>query len=285
MKKPLLFLFTTVIACCCITLNTYAQEPRIPEASSTQTIIQDFGLGKITITYSRPNVKGRKIFGGINPYGEVWRTGANAATTITFSENVIVEGNKVPAGTYALFSIPGEKEWTVILNKTAKQWGAYGYKEADDLLRFKVKPRSVDEKRESLTMQFANTTTKSNDLYIVWDHTAVPIHFQTDDDAQITANIEKLMQGDKNKRPYFNAIQYYYENDKDLNKAMAWVLEAEQLEPKGPWYKLWKARIQLKMGDKKKAIATAQEGVRLAKASDDDEYVRLNEAVIMQAKN
>jgi hypothetical protein len=285
MKKPLLFLFTTIIACCCITLNTYAQEPRIPEASSTQTIIQDFGLGKITITYSRPNVKGRKIFGGINPYGEVWRTGANAATTITFSENVIVEGNKVPAGTYALFSIPGEKEWTVILNKTAKQWGAYGYKEADDLLRFKVKPRSVDEKRESLTMQFANTTTKSNDLYIVWDHTAVPIHFQTDDDAQITANIEKLMQGDKNKRPYFNAIQYYYENDKDLNKAMAWVLEAEQLEPKGPWYKLWKARIQLKMGDKKKAIATAQEGVRLAKASDDDEYVRLNEAVIMQAKN
>jgi len=283
MKKPFLYLFTMLMAC--VVLRTYAQEPRIPEASSTQTIIQDFGLGKITITYSRPNVKGRKIFGGINPFGDVWRTGANAATTITFSENVIIEGNKVPAGTYSLFSIPDEKIWTIILNKTAKQWGAYSYKQADDLLRFKVKPIEVKEKRESLTMQFANSTTKTTDLYIVWDHTAVPIHMQTDDDAQITANIEKLMQGDPKKRPYFNAIQYYYENDKDLNKAMTWVLEAEKLEPNGPWYKLWKARIQLKMGKKADAVATAQEGIRLAKASNDDEYVRLNEAVIGQAKN
>jgi hypothetical protein len=283
MKKPFIYLLTILMACG--TLKTYAQEARIPEASSTQTIIQDFGLGKITITYSRPNVKGRKIFGGINPFGTVWRTGANDATTITFSENVIVEGNKVPAGTYSLFSIPDEKMWTIILNKTAKQWGAYSYKQADDLLRFKVKPVEVKEKRETFTMQFANSTTKTTDLYLVWDHTAVPIHMQTDDDVQITANINKLMQGDIKKRPYFNAIQYYYENDKDLNKAMTWVLEAEKLEPNGPWYKLWKARIQLKMGKKAEAIATAQEGVRLAKASNDDEYVRLNEAVIGQAKN
>jgi hypothetical protein len=269
----------------CGILKTYAQEPRIPESSSTQTIIQDFGLGKITVTYSRPNVKGRKIFGGINPYGQVWRTGANAATVITFNENVILEGNKVSAGTYSLFSIPDEKTWTIILNKTAKQWGAYSYKQADDLLRFKVKPVEVKEKRETLTMQFANSTTKTTDFYIVWDHTAVPIHMQTDDDAQITANIDKLMKGDIKKRPYFNAIQYYYENDKDLNKAMTWVLEAEKLEPKGPWYKLWKARILLKTGKKAEAIATAQEGVRLAKESNDDEYVRLNEAVIGQAKN
>jgi hypothetical protein len=283
MKKFFIYLFTIMMACG--TLKTYAQEPRIPEASSTQTIIQDFGLGKITVTYSRPNVKGRKIFGGINPYGEVWRTGANAATIITFSENVIIEGNKVPAGTYSLFSIPDEKLWTIILNKTPKQWGAYSYKQADDLVRFKVKPVEVKEKRETFTMQFANTTTKTTDLYIVWDHTAVPIHMQTDDDEQITANIEKLMKGDTKKRPYFNAIQYYYENDKDLNKAMTWVLEAEKLEPKGPWYKLWKARILLKMGKKAEAIATAQEGVRLAKESNDDEYVRLNDAVIGQAKN
>jgi hypothetical protein len=283
MKKTFIYLFTILMASGA--LKTFAQEPRIPESSSTQTIIQDFGLGKITVTYSRPNVKGRKIFGGINPYGEVWRTGANAATVITFTENVIVEGNKVPAGTYSLFSIPDEKMWTIILNKTSKQWGAYSYKQADDLVRFKVKPVEVKEKRETFTMQFANSTTKTTDLYIVWDHTAVPIHMQTDDDAQITANIDKLMKGDIKKRPYFNAIQYYYENDKDLNKAMAWVLEAEKLEPKGPWYKLWKARILLKMGKKADAIASAQEGVQLAKASNDDEYVRLNEAVIGQAKN
>ncbi|MCO5935586.1 DUF2911 domain-containing protein [Mucilaginibacter sp. RB4R14] len=284
MKKTVICLFTMLMAC--VTLNTYAQqEPRIPEASSTQTIIQDFGLGKITITYSRPNVKGRKIFGGINPYGQVWRTGANWATTITFSENVLVEGNKVPAGTYSLFSIPAKNNWTIILNKTVKQWGAYSYKQDADLVRFNAKPIDVKEKRETFTMAFANSTTKTSDLYIIWDHTAVPIHMQTDDDVQITANIDKLMQGDIKKRPYFNAIQYYYENDKDLKRAMQWALEAEKLEPKAPWFKLWKARVQLKMGNKNAAIATAQEGIKLAKESDDDEYVRLNEAVISQAKD
>ncbi|QXV66483.1 DUF2911 domain-containing protein [Mucilaginibacter achroorhodeus] len=285
MRKAKLYLFAAFLTCASLNLFAQQQEPRIPEASSTQTIIQDFGLGKITVTYSRPNVKGRKIFGGINPYGQVWRTGANAATTINFTENVMLEGHKVAAGTYALFSIPEKDKWTIILNKTVKQWGAYDYKQADDYLRFTVKPINVKEKRETFTIAFANSTTKSTDMYIIWDHTAVPISMQTDDDAQITANIEKLMQGEIRKRPYFNAIQYYYENDKDLKKAMQWAIEAEKLEPKAPWFKLWKARIQLKMGDRAAAIATAQEGIKLAKASNDDEYVRLNEAVIDQAKN
>ncbi|PAW93044.1 hypothetical protein CKK33_05865 [Mucilaginibacter sp. MD40] len=284
MRKTKIYLFAILFLCA--GLNSYAQqEPRIPEASSTQTIIQDFGLGKISITYSRPNVKGRKIFGGINPYGQVWRTGANAATTINFTENVVIEGHKVAPGTYSLFSIPNKDVWTIILNKTVKQWGAYSYKEADDYLRFNVKPINVKEKRETFTISFANSTTKSTDMYIVWDHTAVPIHMETDDDAQITANIDKLMQGEIKKRPYFNAIQYYYENNKDLKKAMQWALEAEKLEPSAPWFKLWKARIQLKMGDKAAAIATAKEGIKLAKDSNDDEYVRLNEAVIDQAKD
>lgn len=285
MRKAKLYLFAAFLTCASLNLFAQQQEPRIPEASSTQTIIQDFGLGKITVTYSRPNVKGRKIFGGINPYGQVWRTGANAATIINFTENVMLEGHKVAAGTYALFSIPEKDKWTIILNKTVKQWGAYDYKQADDYLRFTVKPINVKEKRETFTIAFANSTTKSTDMYIIWDHTAVPISMQTDDDAQITANIEKLMQGEIRKRPYFNAIQYYYENDKDLKKAMQWAIEAEKLEPKAPWFKLWKARIQLKMGDRAAAIATAQEGIKLAKASNDDEYVRLNEAVIDQAKN
>lgn len=284
MKKIYLCLLVIIMAG--VSLKSNAQAPRIPEASSTQTIIQDFGLGKITITYSRPNVKDRKIFGGINPYGEVWRTGANAATTITFSENVIVEGNKVPAGTYSLFSIPEKNEWTIILNKIAKQWGAYSYKQSEDFLRFKVKPLRLSEKRETFTIQFANSTTKSSDLYLVWDHTAAMIHLNTDDDAQITANIDKLMQGsDPNKRPYFNAIQYYYENNKDMKKALGWVAEAEKVDPKGPWYKLWKARILLKTGDKPGAVAAAEEGIRLAKASNDDEYVRLNQAVLDMASN
>jgi len=279
MRKSFL---SAVILLVTVAFNANAQTPRIPEASSTQTIIQDFGLGKITITYSRPNVKGRLIFGGINPYGQVWRTGANAATTINFSENVIMEGNKVPAGTYSLFTIPDKDEWTVILNKVVKQWGAYSYKQSEDFLRFKVKPISLAEKRETFTIQFANATTQSNDLHLVWDHTEISIHMQTDDDAQITANIDELMKGDR-KPYYFNAIQYYYENNKDMNKALGWALEAEKVDPKGPWYKLWEARIRLKMGDKPAAVKAAQEGIDLAKASSDDEYVRLNQAVLDQA--
>jgi len=264
-----------------IAFNAEAQAPRIPEASSTQTIIQDFGLGKITITYSRPNVKGRVIFGGINPWGQVWRTGANAATTINFSEKVIMGGHSVPAGSYSLFTIPDKDVWTIILNKTVKQWGAYSYKEADDFLRFQVKPVHLDEKRETFTIQFTNVTTKSCDLHLVWDHTAVVIPLETDDDAQITANIDELMKGNR-KAYYFNAIQYYYENNKDMNKALAWALEAEKVDP-GAWYKLWEARIRLRMGDKAAAIAAAQEGIKMAKATNDDEYVRLNQAVIDQA--
>ncbi|RCH53801.1 hypothetical protein DJ568_16320 [Mucilaginibacter hurinus] len=280
MKKFIHLLIIALVVC---SLNTYAQEgPRIPGSSSTQTIIQDFGLGKITVTYSRPNVKGRKIFGGIQPYGQVWRTGANWATTITFTEETTVEGNKVPAGTYALFTIPGEKEWTIILNKNAKQWGAYGYKQAEDQVRFTVPAKIRPEKRESFTMGFSNVTTKSAELYMVWDLTAVVIKLATNDDAQIVANIDELMKGEK--KPYFDAIQYYYENNHDLNKALGWVAEAEKAHPKAPWFKLWKARILLKQGNNAGAIAAANEGINIAKETKDDEYIRLNEGVLEMAK-
>ena len=283
MRKTYLFLVTMLLAC--VSYKSHAQAvPRIPEASSTQTIIQDFGLGKVTVTYSRPNVKDRKIFGGIIPYGEVWRTGANAATTITFTEKVTIEGHPVPAGTYSLFSIPQRNEWTIILNKTVKQWGAYSYKQADDFLRFEIKPIRVNEKRETFTMAFANSTTRSTDLYLVWDHTAAAIHMETDDDAKIMANIDELMKGDR-KPYYFNAIQWYYENNKDVNKALGWVAEAEKEDPKGPWFKLWESRLLLRKGDKPGAIAAAEAGIELSKESKDDEYLRLNIEALDHAKD
>jgi hypothetical protein len=282
MRKTYLLVATMLLAC--LSYKSYAQIPRIPEASSTQTIIQDFGLGKITVTYSRPNVKDRKIFGSIIPWGEVWRTGANAATTITFTEKVLVEGHGVPAGTYSLFSIPEKNEWTIILNKVVKQWGAYSYKQSEDFLRFVIKPIRVSEKRETFTMAFANSTTKATDLYLVWDKTAAMIHLETDDDAKITANIDELMKGDR-KPYYFNAIQYYYENNKDVDKALGWVYEAEKIDPKGPWYKLWKSRLLLRKGDKPGAIAAAEEGIALSKASKDDEYARLNKEALDHAKD
>jgi hypothetical protein len=266
-------------------LQSDAQGLRMPQASSSQSIVQEFGLGKISLNYSRPNVKGRKIFGtvGLQPYGEVWRTGANTATVISFTDEVTIEGNKVPAGDYALFTIPGEKEWTIILNKTIKQWGAYEYKPADDFLRFKVKPAKVNELVESFTMQFANVKPSTAELHLMWEHTDINLHLSSDVDTRVMASIDAAMQGDK--KPYFAAAQYYYENNKDLNKALAWVSEAEKADPKAPYYKLWKARIQLKMGDKSAALTTAQQGAQLAKEQKNEEYVRLNEAVAAQAKS
>jgi hypothetical protein len=265
------------------TLSTVkAQGLKMPQASSAQSLTQEFGLGKITLAYSRPNTKGRKIFGALEPYGQVWRTGANSATVITFTDEVSLEGNKVPAGEYALFTIPDANQWTIILNKTTKQWGAYEYKQADDVLRFKVKSTKTAQPVETFTMQFANVMPTSADLQLMWERTAINLHLTTDIDSRIMAGIEQAMKGDK--KPYFAAAQYYYENGKDLNKALEWVTEAEKTNPKATYYKYWKARIQLKKGDKAAAIATAQEGARLAREEKNDEYVRLNEGVIKQAK-
>ena len=259
-----------------------AQGALVPQPSSGQTIVQDFGLGKVMLTYSRPNLKGRKIFGILEPYGQVWRTGANSATTINFTDEVTVAGNKIPAGKYALFTIPGKDAWTIILNKTADQWGAYDYKKEDDLVRFSIKPTILKTPVETFTMQFTNVKAGSMLLNLHWENTAIDIPMTVDYDAKVMVNIDKAMSGDK--KPYFAAAQYYFENNKDLAKALEWVNEAEKTDLKAPWFKLWKAKILLKMGDKKAAATVAQQGIKLAKESGNDEYVRLNTAILAQTK-
>ncbi|MDA9555758.1 DUF2911 domain-containing protein [Pelobium sp.] len=281
MKK----LFKTLVVSIALLSVSYlanAQNAMMPQPSSGQTIIQDFGLGKVMISYSRPNVKGRKIFGSLEPFGQVWRTGANSATTINFTDEVMMAGNKVPAGKYALFTIPGKDEWTIILNKTAEQWGAYDYKKEDDLLRFTVKPSVLKTPVETFIIQFLNVKPGSMTMNLSWENTSINIPLTIDYDAKVMANIEKAMAGDK--KPYFAAAQYYYENNKDLKKALEWINEAEKTDLKAPWFKLWKARILLKSGDKTAAAAVASEGVKLAKASNNDEYVRLNQEVLNLTK-
>ena len=280
--KKLAYLLLAVLAFC--GANTLkAQGLKMPQPSSTQTIIQDFGLGQITITYSRPNLKGRKMLGGQEPYGEVWRTGANAATTIKFTDDVTLEGNKVAAGTYSLFTIPGAAEWTIILNKVVKQWGAYTYKADSDVLRFKVKPIVMKEPLETFTIQFANVDPTTAQMHLMWEHTAIAIHLTTDIDARVVASIDEAMKGAK--KPYFAAAQYYYANGHDLNKALEWITALEATQPKSEEIKVWKARILLKMGKKAEALATAEEGVRLSKENKNGEYERLNAAVVAQAKS
>jgi hypothetical protein len=280
MKRLYYYLAAMLIACA--SQNSYAQMLKVPQLSSTQTIEQELGLGKITLTYSRPNLRGRKIFGNLLPYGTVWRTGANAATLIKFTDDVTIEGNKVPAGEYGLFSIPGKDEWTIILNKTAHQWGAYTYKQSDDFLRFKVKNVSLANPLETLTIQFNNVDQTKCELELKWENVSFSFHISTDVDSKVMANINEVM--NKDTRPYFEAAMYYYENNKDMTKALEWIRTAEKSEPNSPFYKLWEARIQLKMGDKAAALATAQEGVKLAHAQNDKEYETLNQGVVDQAK-
>lgn len=278
MKK----LFTCIITMMIFTaVNVYAQ--LTPQPSSTQSVVQDFGLGKISLVYSRPDVRGRKIFGGMEPYGKVWRTGANSATVIKFTDEVSMEGNKIPAGEYGLFSIPGENEWTIILSKQPKQWGAYNYKEADDFLRFKVKTERLKALTETMTLAFSNVAATTCDLQMMWEHSGFTIHMTTDIDAKVMARIDSAMNTDK--KPYYEALIYYYNNNKDMDKALAWATELEKDKNFPPFVpKLWKARILLKKGDKAAAIATAQEGVKMATEMKTDEYVRLNNELIAQAK-
>jgi len=263
-----------------LTFNSHAQ--LTPQPSSTQTITQQFGLGTIALTYSRPNVKGRKIFGYVEPYNTVWRTGANSATVITFSDDVTVEGNKVAAGEYGLFSIPGENQWTIILSKKAKQWGAYTYNQADDYLRFTVKPVKLPRPVETFTLAFENMFPTSGELHLLWENTFLAIHLTCDIDAKVMARIDSAMQTDK--KPYYDAVIYYWNNNKDMNKALEWANQMEKIPGMPPMVaKLWKARVLLKKGDKDSAVATAQEGVKAAHEAKSDEYVRLNQEVITEA--
>lgn len=259
-----------------------AQDLKFPNASSNQSIVQELGISKITLNYARPNGKGRKIFGALVPYGQVWRTGANNATSITFSDGVVIDGKNVPAGTYALFTIPGSKEWTIILNKNSKQWGAYTYDEKDDFLRFQVKPQTLKTAQETFSISFPEVTENSARINISWEKTAVGFDILVDQEAEIMANITEAMKGEK--KPYMRAAQYYYANDKDLSQALVWMDEALKENPKGTYIYYWKALIQLKAGDKTGAVATASEGKKLAEAAGNSEYIKLHQQVINDVK-
>jgi len=262
--------------------NLQAQGLKMPQPSTSQTITQEFGLGKISVSYSRPSTKGRKIFGALELFDKVWRTGANSATVVSFSEAVKIEGKDLAAGEYALFTIPGKTEWTIIFNKGTKEWGSYTYNEANDVLRVKVKPTTLKDKVETFTIQFANISDTAADLQLSWENTLVNVKLTTAVDERVMANIAEAMKGEK--KPYFQAAQYYYTNGKDLKTALEWMNEADKQMTDAPWAKLWKAKIQLKMGDKAGAAKTAKEGLEIATRIKNEEYIRLNAQLIEDTK-
>lgn len=260
-----------------------AQSLKLPAPSPGQTIKQNFGVSEITIDYSRPGAKNRVVYGDVVPFGKIWRTGANGSTKITFADDVMVEGKSVKAGTYALYSMPNKDSWEMMLYKDLTLGGNVGdYKAEDELVRFTVKPTVMNDKVETFTINFADVTPTTTNVELAWEKTKVAFKVATEFDEKVMKNIETTMAADK--RPYHQAATYYLENNKDLNKALAWENIAIEQNPKAYWMWHNKAKIQLKLKDVKGAIASAEQSMALAKADKDDAYVKNNEKLIAEAK-
>jgi hypothetical protein len=265
---------------------TQAQGIKMPAASPSQKIEQTVGLSTVTVDYARPSVKGRTIFGDLVPYGKVWRTGANNSTVIKFSEDVTVEGTKVPAGEYAILTIPNQNEWTVILSKNTKLGGnVAAYKQEEDQARFTVKPQQNTRKVESFTINFANLKTDAADVEILWDNTIVPFTIKTDVDSKVMAQIQKEAIDNANADPnvYAAAANYYLETNRDLKQALAWMKKANATDPKF-WNLHAQAKIEAQMKDYKNAVKTAEKSIELAQKAQNQDYVALNKKAIAEWK-
>lgn len=268
-------LFTLSISLYC---TASAQSVKTPAPSPPQFVRQDFGLSNIELSYSRPGIKGRTIFGDLVPYGKVWRTGANQATTLTFGDDVTIEGTKIPAGKYGLLTIPGRDEWTIIITRQLDVTNPAAYKQDQDVVRVRAKVEELPFSIESFTILFSDVTSNTCRLDLCWDKTVVSFKISTDIDSRIMSQIDNAL--NKDNRPYFAAALYYLDNGKDLNKALDWFDKAITQNPTAYYVVYQKARCQAKMGKKQDAIATAKKSIELSKQANNADYVALNEKLI-----
>lgn len=271
-----------------ITISLQAQ---ITKASLSPQIKieQNVGLAKITLQYGRPGAKDRPIFGALIPYGKVWRTGANSSTKLTIDKDVSFNGNKIPAGTYGLYSIPNKTEWTIIIHKNEKLWGAGNYNEANDLLRFKVPVINLKDYQETLSVNFENFNANGADLTIEWENSKVSIPIFVDSDALVFQQIEdKLIKGtgEITAQTYFDAASFYYEKDRDLQTAVKWFDKAIELRPSAFWFTYYRAEIAYKLEDYATAKTYANTSLESAKASKSGDYgyIAKNELLLKKIK-
>lgn len=259
-----------------------AQQPRqpslkVPILSPLTVITQEAGLTEVKLSYARPSAKGRKIFGGLVPFGEIWRTGANASTQLTFTEDVKIAGNDLKAGTYALYSIPGEKEWTMIIHSNTRHRALSGdvYKQAEDVFRFTAASGKTANFIETFTIAFTDMASDKLNLSLSWENTEVkfPIEFQVD--SRIDEQISEMMKAPDgmSHQNYFLAAEYYFHNDKDMAKADEWIVTALEKSQKNARYGLLRARILHKAGKNAEALKVIAEANAWAKESNNANYV------------
>ena len=258
----------------------------VPATNSPAKIQQRVAATNIEVVYNRPNMKGRKIFGELVPYGQVWRTGSDASTKIYFSTPVVLNGNDLDSGRYELFTIPGKTEWTIIFQKNKSQWGSYSYKQENDALRLKVKSGTPGQPVETFTFSFENITSKSAELAISWEKTKVLVPITIDLAKTVIPQIEASILNEVRK-PYFRAAMFYYENDLDINRAAELMQLAVNENPNQLGMRYRYALILEKKGDKKAAIEASEKSLQLAQSAADElknEYIKLNTALLKRLK-
>ncbi len=273
--RKIIFLLATLIANYVI----HAQV-KTPQPSPHTTVSQVVGLTDVTLDYSRPSVKGRTVFGDLVPFGKTWRTGANANTTITFSDDVIISGTTLKKGKYALYTVPKAEIWDVIFYSESDNWGnPEEWNEKSVALRATATPVTLGNFVETFTLSVSNLTNDSATLDIAWEKTMVSLKFLVPTAKTAMATIEKTLAG-PSAGDYFSSAQYFFQSNGDLNKALEYVNKAVSMVKPGEEVPYWQLRlkslVQAKLGDKKGAIETAKLSLAAATAAKNDDYVKMN---------
>ena len=267
-----------------------AEEKKIefPAASQHAVVKQRVGLTDVEVDYSRPNKNDREIFDGLVPYGKLWRTGANAVTKIKFSKAVTLSGKQIPAGEYALFTIPTANEWTIIVSKDAKVRSAADYEQENDAARLTAKPEPLPITIETFTIALADVKGASATLNFLWDKTRVPVKLTTDDVEQVSKQLDAAVSAKTplDPRTAYQAAAFYYDNNKDMNQAARWIDQALEKNPDAYFMHYKKAQIQAKLGNKKEATASAQKAIDILKKdkAPDESAIKNAQQIIDSSK-
>jgi len=281
MKKGIIYSFLSL----CLLASSFTLNAQIktPQPSPIMKIETTVGLTDVAIEYSRPSMKERTIFAadGLVPFGETWRTGANASTKISFSTDVKVEGKDVKAGKYALYTIPRKSSWDVIIYDNTTHWGVpREWDSTQEVARFNVPAKTSNTAIETFTVMPMNNTINSAEIAMMWDKTVAGFTIESDVDKSVMKDIDVAMAG-TSRGDYYTAARYFYDNGKDLSKAHMWVKKANDIDAKF-WQLRLQSLIEAKMGDKKTAILTAKKSIEAAQAAGNDNYVRMNNKSITE---
>jgi len=262
---------------------------KLPAPSQGATVSQKIGLTEVTVEYSRPAVKGRTVFGDLVPYGELWRTGANASTKINFAHDVTIEGSLIPAGKYSFFTIPTEDSWKIIFNSNHDMSGTAGYDSKLDVLVLAKRPSKGEVFTESLSFSFENIKDNSGTLVLAWEKIRLELTISQDVDSIIMSQIKEQLINSKTEAEagtYYSAAMYYKDKGLDLNQALVWMNKACDKRPEAFWYTHRKAELLFSMGKKKEALEAAEKSLATAKANADGDYgyIKMNEELMARIR-